>query len=66
MSSNYDLIAAIDMLAPGVVLQRETLDGVATAYAVNGFQPLTQAQVIAVTGPLPVYPTSIKTLPPLL
>lgn len=57
---SYDLIAAIDTLAPGIVLQRATLDGVAAAWAANGFQPLTQDQVVAVTGPLPIFPTTIR------
>ena len=52
-SPNYDLIGAIDALAPGTVVTRERLDGVAAAYAANGFQPLTQAQIVAVTGPPP-------------
>jgi hypothetical protein len=59
-TSTYDYIAVIDLLAPGVVLQREILDGVSAAYAANNFQPLTQAQVVAVTGPLPSYPTTLK------
>ena len=57
---NYDLLGAIDTLAPGIVCQRATLDGVAAAYAANGYRPLTQAQVIAVTGPLPAPLTSLS------
>jgi len=55
----YDLIAAIDLYAPGVILQQAVLDGVATAYAANGYRPVTQAQVLAVTGPLPAAPTEL-------
>jgi hypothetical protein len=61
----YDLVAAIDTLAPGVVLQRADLDGVASAYAAGGFSPLTAAQVIAVTGPLPAVLTSIRRMEPI-
>jgi hypothetical protein len=56
---SYDLIAAIDRAAPGVVLQREIIDGCAAAYAAGGYVPLTDAQIVAVIGPLPVAPTSI-------
>ena len=55
----YDLISIFDTLAPGVVMQRQFLDGLAAAWALNGYKPLTQAQVVAVTGPLPTAPTSL-------
>ena len=55
----YDLVGAIDMAAPGVVLQRAILDGCAAAYAAGGYKPLTIAQILAVTGPLPPVPVSI-------
>lgn len=58
-SSYYDLIAAIDLYAPGVILQREVQDGVAAAYEANLCTPVTEAQVLAVTGPLPVAPTEL-------
>ena len=57
---NYDLVAAIDTLAPGIVLQRDILDGCAAAYAAGGYRPLTAAQIVAVTGPLPAPLTRIK------
>jgi hypothetical protein len=57
---SYDLIAAIDRYAPGLILQRAVLDGVAAAYVAGGYVPVTQAQVLAVTGPLPVAPTSLR------
>lgn len=56
---SYDLLAAFQQYAPGVVLQRSIEDGLAVAYAAGGYAPLTQAQVLAVTGPLPIYPTSL-------
>lgn len=55
----YDLVAAIETAAPGVVLQRAIVDGCAAAYALGGYVPLTTAQIIAVTGPLPAPVTSI-------
>lgn len=56
---SYDLLAAFQQFAPGVVLQRSIEDGLATQYAANGYTPLTQAQVVAIAGPLPAYPTSL-------
>ncbi|HEV2673390.1 MAG TPA: hypothetical protein VGV37_02545 [Aliidongia sp.] len=55
----YDLVAAIDIAAPGIVLQRESLDAVADAYVAGGSVPLTNAQIVAIAGPLPPVPTSI-------
>lgn len=59
-ATQWDPIAAIDTLAPGVVLQRSILDAVVAAWIANNYQPLTQAQIIAITGPLPPFLTSIK------
>ena len=64
MSAPYDLVAAFDSLAPGLVLQRADLDAVAAAYAANGFQPLTSAQMIAAVGPLPAPLTTIQQMDP--
>lgn len=61
-AADWDPIAAIDTMAPGVVLQRSILDGVVVAFAAGGYRPLTAAQIIAVTGPLPPPLTSIPRL----
>ncbi len=42
---NYDLQGAIDVLFPGVTLQRQLLDAAAQRYAANGFAPLASADV---------------------
>ncbi len=60
---SYDLLAVLDEFAPGVVAQRETLDAMAAQYAANGFKPLTQAQVLAIVGPLPAYPAALPRFP---
>lgn len=57
---NYDIVSALYAFAPGVEAQREIVDGLAAAYEAGGFVPLTEAQVLAVTGPLPAYPTGLK------
>lgn len=62
MSPAADPVGLIDTLAPGVVLQRAILDAVAAASIAHG-GTLTQAQVIAITGPLPAPLTSIRRLP---
>ncbi len=59
----YDVLGAFDMWAQGVVLQRPILDALEAQYAANGFTPLTEAQVIAIAGPLPPYPTSLPRFP---
>ena len=46
--STCDYLALIDMLAPGVVVQRESLQAVSDAFEANGGQPLTQAQLLTV------------------
>ncbi len=56
---DYDVLGAFQEWAQGVVLQRSILDALEAQYASNGFAPLTQAQVVAIAGPLPVYPTTI-------
>jgi hypothetical protein len=58
---NYDLPGAIETLAPGVVVQREMVDAVDIAYAANGYQALTSAQVIAALQTPPPSDT-VKTL----
>lgn len=59
---NYDFLAELQRYAPGVVVQREILDGMAAQYAANGYTPLTQAQVLAITGPLPKLPSGLVRL----
>lgn len=44
----YDLIAAIDTLMPGVVLQKPLLDAAAAQYQANGLTPITAGQVPAI------------------
>lgn len=61
---NFDPIAVIDILAPGVVLQREAIDAVWKAWAANGFQTLNQGQVIAAVGALPPSVTSMAYMEP--
>lgn len=56
---SYDPIAAIDLYAPGVILQRAIQDAVAAQYVANGYTPVTQAQVLAIVGTLPVAPTAL-------
>lgn len=58
----YDLLSALYAFAPGVEAQRTIIDGLAAAYAAGGYRPLTQAQVLAVTGTPPTPLTSIPTL----
>lgn len=60
---NYDVLSAFDTFAPGVVLQRATWDALNEQYAANGYTPLTQAQVVAIAGPLPTYPTTLPRYP---
>lgn len=62
-AANYDLLAAFDTYAPGVILQRPILDALSTAWIAGGFKPLTAAQIAAIAGPLPPLVTSIRKLP---
>lgn len=45
---NYDVLS---LLPAGVLLTRTIEEGLAAAYLAGGYVPLTQAQIIAVTGP---------------
>jgi hypothetical protein len=49
----------VDYLPPGIVLQRDIQDGLNAAWVANGYQPLTPEQILAVTGPAPVFPTTL-------
>lgn len=55
----YDVLSALQQFGPGVVLTAAVYSGLVSAYAAGGFAPLDQAQVLAVTGPLPAAPTAL-------
>lgn len=55
----YDYWDVLSLYAPGVVATRDVIDAIAARYAANGYTPLTQDQVIAITGPLPPVPTKL-------
>lgn len=59
-SDFYDVHTALYSFAPGVVMTRDLEKALLAQYAANGFTPLTQGQVLALTGPLPAYPTGMK------
>lgn len=44
----YDLRAAIDVLMPGIVVQRNLLDAAAARYAAKGYVPLAAADVAGI------------------
>jgi len=59
------VIPEIDLattLPPGLVPTREIVDAIMLAWAANRYQPLSAAQVLAITGPAPVYPASLPRL----
>lgn len=56
----YDVHAAFYQFAPGLVLTETIEAALAAQYQTNGYTPLTSAQVLAITGPLPVYPSSLQ------
>lgn len=55
----YDPHNALYEFAPGVLLTAEIEAALAAQYLANGYTPITQAQVLAITGPLPAYPTKL-------
>ena len=59
----YDVLSALQQFGPGVVLTEAVYGGLVAAYAAGGFVSLDQAQVLAVTGPLPPYPTELPRFP---
>jgi hypothetical protein len=61
--NTVDYIALIEQYAPGVVVQREMIDALSLAYQLANFAPITSAQVLAIVGTLPVYPTSMPRFP---
>lgn len=60
---NYDPRGALSQYAPGVLLTRELEQSLVAQYATNGYTPLTEGQVLAITGPLPAFPSTIPRLP---
>jgi hypothetical protein len=62
-ANGYDPRAALYAFAPGLIMTRELESALVAQYATNGYTPLTQAQVLAITGPLPPVLTGIKRLP---
>lgn len=60
----YDPRDALLQFAPGVLLTRENEASLVAQYRSNGGVPLTEAQVLAITGPLPVFPSTIVYIPP--
>lgn len=62
-SASYDPRSALFAFAPGVLMTREIEASLLAQYTANAFTPLTSAQVLAITGPLPVFPSTIVRLP---
>jgi hypothetical protein len=64
---NYDLQGALEILLPGVVMQRAVLDAGAAAYAAKNYQPLDATDVpgiLAAAGvTLPSYPAGLPRFP---
>ncbi len=56
----YDPHAALYQFASGVVLTGEIEAALAAQYQANAYTPLTEQQVLAITGPLPAYPSGLK------
>ena len=54
MTATFDITA---ILPGGILRSRAIDDGLTAAWIANGYQPLSAAQVLAVTGPAPSYPT---------
>lgn len=62
-ANGYDPRAALYVFAPGLIMTRELEQSLVAQYAANGYTPLTQGQVLAITGPLPPVVTGIQRLP---
>jgi hypothetical protein len=60
---NYDPRSALYQFAPGLIMTRELEASLVAQYATNNFTALTQGQVLAITGPLPAFPSTIARLP---
>lgn len=61
---NYDLRDALYSFAPGVLPTREIDDALAARYAANNYTPLTEDQVIAITGEPPEFPSTLPWIQP--
>jgi hypothetical protein len=55
--ADYDLRANLYQYAPGVVPTADIDAAMAAQYTANGNKPVSQAQVLAIVGPLPVSPS---------
>lgn len=60
MGNGYDPRTAFYAYAPGLWMTRAIEDAIMAQYQANNSQPLSQAQVLAIVGPLPAYPTGLK------
>lgn len=60
---NYDPRDALYAFAPGLIMTRDLEQSLVAQYAANNYTPLTQGQVLAITGPLPAFPSTIPRLP---
>jgi hypothetical protein len=58
----YDPRDALYAFAPGMVMTRALEASLVAQYAANNYTPLTSAQVLAITGPLPIFPSTIQRL----
>jgi hypothetical protein len=63
-AANYDPRSALYAFAPGVLLTRELEAALVAQYASNNYTPLTQGQVLAITGPLPPFPSTLPWINP--
>jgi hypothetical protein len=59
---HYDVHTALLQYAPGFVMTRDLEAALLAQYAANGYTPLTQGQVLAITGTPPAFPTGLKRL----
>lgn len=59
----YDFRTALYAFAPGVLLTRDLEAALGAQYVANAYTPLTQAQVLAIAGPLPAFPTKLPRFP---
>ena len=55
----YDLHDAVRTFAPGLLCTDAIEAQLAAQYVSNNYTPLTQGQVLAITGPAPSYPTGL-------
>jgi hypothetical protein len=60
--ANYDPRSALPAFAPGVVMTRDLEASLLAQFQSNNGAELTSAQVLAITGPLPVFPSTIPNL----